>query len=84
MPSLVAHGPNNGLYEQAGHRACEVQQGELLWIGVQKGVNGVDGGLLQAKTILNAEKTDVHVDDLPKREGWSLRDVHDVLGTVKF
>src|SRR5579871_5097074 len=34
----------------------------------QKIINGIDCALLQTKTILDAEETDIHVDDLHERE----------------
>lgn len=68
VPGFVAHGPDNGLNEQARHRPGQIEQGQLFRVGIQKGVDGVNSGLLQSKTVLDAKKAHVHVDDLPKAQ----------------
>jgi hypothetical protein len=40
---------------------------------MEKGIQGVDGGLLQPETILDAEETHVHIDDLPEGKGGFLK-----------
>jgi hypothetical protein len=70
MPGPVAHGPDDRLDEQSGHRPGQIQQRQLFRLRMQEGVKRIDGGLLQSETVLYPEESDIHVDDLPETQRW--------------
>jgi len=68
VPGFVAQGANNGLNQQTRHGPGQIEQGQLCRVGIQKRVNGVDGRLLEAKTVLNPKEAEIHVDNLTDRK----------------
>ena len=65
-PGPVTDGANERLDDQAGHRAGQVQQWQLVGVGIQHAEHRVDGSLLQPEAVLNAEEPEVHQQYLPK------------------
>ena len=68
MPGFVAHGAYQWLNQQTRHRTRQIEQGQLRRISIQKRINGIDGGLLEPKTVLDSKEPKIHVDDLSKIE----------------
>jgi hypothetical protein len=75
MPGFIAHRADKRLDQQPGHGASKIEDRKLFRLRMQKRVKRVDGSLLQTKTVLNAEETKVHVDDLAERHPW-FRELH--------
>lgn len=67
---FIAHRPDDGLYDQARHGARQPEVRQAGFVGAQVFVDRAHVALLQPEAVLDAEKTEVHVDNLPKTQAW--------------
>ena len=68
MPGFIAESSDDGLNKEAGQWTGQIQPGDLIGLGAQKIINGIDRALLQSKAVLYTEESDIHVDDLPEAQ----------------
>ena len=66
-PRLVAHGPDERLNQQAGDRASDVEDRQVVRVSTQQKEQRVHRRLSHSEAVLNAEEPEVHPGDVAER-----------------